>query len=226
MKKRFLKILTAALLICMFAVQSVYAAGNLTIESIYPADGETGVQTTNQMARIVFSGNIDIEANQDYFKILDSDGKEQEILVLEQPDIPNRVNLVLVGDLSDSTEYTIVIDGAVTDTEGNALGADSKTVFKTKSLKTDSIVTTVMMVVMMAAIIIFTFRDQAKKAREAEEAAVKSGKKKPEKVNPYKDAKKEAEKIHAQKQKEKEMKVREQMRKNEAKAKAKAKKKK
>lgn len=226
MKKRFLKILAAALLICMFAVQSVYAAGNLTIESIYPADGETGVQTTNQMARIVFSGNIDIKTNEGYFKILDSEGKEQEILVLEQPDIPNRVNLVLVGDLSDSTEYTIVIDGAVTDTEGNSLGADTKTVFKTKSLKTDSIVTTVMMVVMMAAIIIFTFRDQAKKAREAEEAAVKSGKKKPEKVNPYKDAKKEAEKIHTQKQKEKEMKVREQMRKNEAKAKAKSKKKK
>lgn len=225
MKKRFLKILAAALLICMFTVQSVYAA-DLTIESIYPADGETGVQTTNQMARIVFSGNIDIKTNEGYFKILDSKGEEQEILVLEQPDIPNRVNLVLVGDLSDSSEYTIVIDGAVTDTEGNALGADSKTVFKTKSLKTDSIVTTVMMVVMMAAIVVFTFRDQAKKAREAEEAAVKSGKKKPEKVNPYKDAKKEAEKVYAQKQKEKEMKVREQMRKNEAKARAKAKKKK
>lgn len=225
MKKRFLKILAAALLICMFTVQSVYAA-DLTIESIYPADGETGVQTTNQMARIVFSGNIDIKTNEGYFKILDSKGEEQEILVLEQPDIPNRVNLVLVGDLSDSSEYTIVIDGAVTDTEGNTLGADSKTVFKTKSLKTDSIVTTVMMVVMMVAIVVFTFRDQAKKAREAEEAAVKSGKKKPEKVNPYKDAKKEAEKVYAQKQKEKEMKVREQMRKNEAKAKAKAKKKK
>lgn len=225
MKKRFLKILAAALLICMFTVQSVYAA-DLTIESIYPADGETGVQTTNQMARIVFSGNIDIKTNEGYFKILDSKGEEQEILVLEQPDIPNRVNLVLVNDLSDSSEYTIVIDGAVTDTEGNTLGADSKTVFKTKSLKTDSIVTTVMMVVMMAAIVVFTFRDQAKKAREAEEAAVKSGKKKPEKVNPYKDAKKEAEKVYAQKQKEKEMKVREQMRKNEAKAKAKAKKKK
>lgn len=225
MKKRFLKILAAALLICMFTVQSVYAA-DLTIESIYPADGENGVQTTNQMARIVFSGNIDIKTNEGYFKILDSKGEEQEILVLEQPDIPNRVNLVLVNDLSDSSEYTIVIDGAVTDTEGNTLGADSKTVFKTKSLKTDSIVTTVMMVVMMAAIVVFTFRDQAKKAREAEEAAVKSGKKKPEKVNPYKDAKKEAEKVYAQKQKEKEMKVREQMRKNEAKAKAKAKKKK
>lgn len=226
MKKRFLKILAAALLICMFTVQSVYAAGDLTIESIYPADGETGVQTTNQMARIVFSGNIDIKTNEGYFKILDSKGEEQEILVLEQPDIPNRVNLVLVNDLADTAEYTIVIDGAVTDTEGNTLGEDSRTVFKTKSPKTDSIVTTVMMLVMMAAIVVFTFRDQAKKAREAEEAAAKSGKKKPEKVNPYKDAKKEAEKVYAQKQKQKEMKVREQMRKNEAKAKAKAKKKK
>ena len=60
------------------------------------------------------------------------------------------------------------------------MGADSKTVFKTKSIKTDSIVTTVMMVVMMGAIIVFTIRDQAKKAREQEEADRKAGKKKPE----------------------------------------------
>lgn len=224
MKKRFLRILAAVLLMSLLMTQSVYAGG-LTIESIYPADGDTGMQTTNQMARIVFSSGIDAEANAEHFKILDSEGKAQEILVLDQPEEPERVNLVLVDDLVDSTEYTIVIDGAVTDMEGNQLGTTSKTTFKTRSLKTDGIVTTVMMVVMMVAIVVFTIRDQAKKTREAEEAAAKkSGKKKEEKVNPYKDAKKEAERIRAQKQKEKERKVREQMRKNEAKAKAKKKK--
>lgn len=220
MKKRFLRILAAVLLMSLLMTQSVYAEG-LTIESIHPEDGDTGMQTTNQMARIVFSNGIDAVANADNFKILDEDGNEQEIMVIDQPEQPERVNLVLINDLKDNSEYTIVIDEAVTDMDGNVLGTSSKTTFKTRNLKTDSIVTTVMMVVMMGAIVVFTFRDQAKKAREAEEAAAKSGKKKEEKVNPYKDAKKEAEKVKAQKQKEKERKVREQMRKNEAKERAK-----
>ncbi|MBQ4339620.1 MAG: Ig-like domain-containing protein [Firmicutes bacterium] len=225
MKKRFLRILAAVLLMSLLMTQSVYA-DSLTIESIYPEDGATGMQTTNQMARIVFSSGIDAEANADCFKILDSEGNEQEILVLDQPEEPERVNLVLVGNLEDSSEYTIVIDGKVTDMKGNQLGAESKTTFKTRSLKTDGIITTVMMVVMMVGIVVFTIRDQAKKTREAEEAAAKkSGKPKVEKSNPYKDAKKEAERIRAQKQKEKERKVREQMRKNEAKANAKKRKK-
>ena len=116
MKKRILKILAMALMISMFMVQNIYATGNLSIESIFPADGETGIQTANMMVRIVFDGDIDIAKNENYFKILDSEGKEQEILVLEQPEVPYRVNLVLVKDLKDSTEYTVVVDGAVTDT--------------------------------------------------------------------------------------------------------------
>ncbi len=223
MKKRLFRILALTMIISLFAIQGVYAAGQLSVESIFPEDGSKGIQINNQMARIVFSGNIDIDKNKDCFKIVDSSGKEQSILVLEQPDVPNRVNLVLKDTLNENEEFTIIISEDLTDEDGNTLGEEYKTTFKTKSAKTESLVTTGMMVVMFAGIIVFTLRDQAKKAREAAEEEAKSGKKKPEKVNPYKDAKKEAERIRAQKKKEKEMKVREHMRKNEAKERAKKK---
>jgi len=129
---------------------------------------------------------------------------------------------ILTENVEVETRYRTETE-TYTDEDGNTLGEEYKTTFKTKSAKTESLVTTGMMVVMFAGIIVFTLRDQAKKAREAAEEEAKSGKKKPEKVNPYKDAKKEAERIRAQKKKEKEMKVREHMRKNEAKERAKKK---
>ena len=186
MKKRFMMIL-AVMLICMMTAPVVYG-GQLTVESIYPGTDETGLQTVNQMARIVFSGEIDVKANEEYFKILDPDGKKLGIMVLEQPDDPNRVNLVLEKDLQESTEYTIVIDKALTDTAGNELGEEYRSSFTTRSQKKDSLVTTVMMFLMFGAVIVLTIRDQNKQQREAEEEEAKSGKAK--KVNPYKEAKK------------------------------------
>ena len=186
MKKK-LAMITAVLLICLTAAPTVFGAG-LTVESIYPDTDEKGLQTVNQMARIVFSGEIDVEANKDYFKIVDPKGKEQAIMVLEQEDEPNRVNLLLEKDLTENTTYTIVIDGAVTDREGNELGKEYTSSFTTRSQRTDTIVTTIMMFIMFGAVIVLTLRDQQKQQREQEEAERKSGKEK--KVNPYKEAKK------------------------------------
>lgn len=218
-----MRIIAVIMLVGLFASQGVFAADALTVESIFPEDGGKGLQTTNQMARIVFSGNIDIEKNSKYFQIVDSKGEKQPILVLEQPDKPNRVNLVLKGNLKESEEYTIIVSEKLTDTDGNKLGTEYKTSFKTKNAKTESLVTTGMMVVMFGAIIIITVRDTTKQQREEarERAEAKSGKKKPEKNNPYKDTKKEAERIYAQKKREKEQKVRQKMRENEQKRNAK-----
>ena len=168
MKKK-LAMITAVLLICLTAAPTVFGAG-LTVESIYPDTDEKGLQTVNQMARIVFSGEIDVEANKDYFKIVDPKGKEQAIMVLEQEDEPNRVNLLLEKDLTENTTYTIVIDGAVTDREGNELGKEYTSSFTTRSQRTDTIVTTIMMFIMFGAVIVLTLRDQQKQQREQEEA--------------------------------------------------------
>ncbi|MBQ3389748.1 MAG: Ig-like domain-containing protein [Firmicutes bacterium] len=186
MKKR-LAMIFAVMLICLTSAPMVFGAG-LTVESIYPKSDDTGLQIVNQMARIVFSGEIDVEANKDCFKIVDANGKAQDIMVLEQEDEPNRVNLVLVKDLEQNMTYTIVIDGALTDKAGNELGKEYTSSFTTRSQKTDSIVTTIMMVVMFGAVIVFTLRDQRKQQDEQDNKDKKAGKEK--KVNPYKEAKK------------------------------------
>ncbi len=216
MKKRIFRVLAAAMIISLLAVQGVYAAaGDLTVESIFPETNDTGLQIANQMARIVFNGEMDVNTNKNYFKIVDSKGEAQKIMVLEQADNPKRINLVLADDLKENEEYTIIIDAAAVDKNGNTLGKEFRSKFKTKSQKRESLVTTIMMVVMFGAIIIFTVRDQAKKTREAQEEQNRQGKKKPEKVNPYKNAKKEAERIYAKKQNDKKRKVREEMMKRE-----------
>ncbi len=191
MKKRFAMIV-AALLICLMAAPMVYGAG-LEVTDIFPKADSTGLQTVNQMARIYFSGDIDIKANEKCFKIVDENGKAQKIMVLEQEDEPNRVNLVLASDLKESTKYTIVIDGSLTDTAGNKLGEDYQSSFTTRSQRQDSIVTTIMMVVMFGAVIVFTLRDQRKQQEQQEERDKKAGKEK--KVNPYKEAKKSGKKV-------------------------------
>ena len=196
MKKRFAMIV-AALLICLMAAPVVYGAG-LEVTDIFPKTDSTGLQTVNQMARIYFSGDIDIKANEKCFKIVDENGKAQKIMVLEQEDEPNRVNLVLAGDLKESTKYTIVIDGSLTDTAGNKLGEDYESSFTTRSQRQDSIVTTIMMVVMFGAVIVFTLRDQRKQQEQQEERDKKAGKEK--KVNPYKEAKKSGKKVSGKKE--------------------------
>lgn len=193
MKKRIAAIITVLSILAVMTT-AVFADGNLAVESIFPGDGDTGLQLTNQMARIVFNNDIAEQYFSDqYFSIKDDKGKKCKILVLEQTGVPNRVNLVVDGDLKESTDYTIIISAKVADVDGNALGETQKFTFKTKSQKTESIITTVLMFVMFGAIILFTVRD-AKKQAAGEESGGKNGgqKQKQQKVNPYKEAKKEA----------------------------------
>lgn len=189
MKKKISAVI-AALFIVMAMSPAVFAAGGgLQVESIFPGDGDTGLQLTNQMARIVFNGPIDKQYFDDkYFSVKGEDGKKESILVLEQSDDPNRVNLVMKKDLKESTTYTITISAKVADTEGNVLGETQKYTFKTKSQKRESLITTVLMFAMFGAIILFTVRD----AKNQQQETQKQTGQKPQKVNPYKEAKKEA----------------------------------
>jgi len=232
MKKRILTVF-AALLTCVLMTQVAFAAEALTVESIFPASDGTGLQTTNQMVRIVFNGEIDVDASQDCFKVVDSEGTAQDIMVLEQSDEPERVNLILKKDLKESEKYTVVVDASLTDKEGKTLGKEYTSSFTTRSMKKDSIITTLLMFVMFGAVIIFTLRDQKKKDEKAAETAAAS-KKKPDKVNPYKankngkggksgkggmmaNTKARAEEINRQRRKDKKQKVQDIMEKNKKK---------
>ena len=191
MKKRLAAIITV-LSIFVVMTTAAFAAGGLTIEKVFPEDGDTGLQLTNQMARIVFSADIDEKYyDNHYFSIKDDKGKKCKILVLKQSEKPDQVNLVVNGDLKESTNYTITVSGKVADVDGNVLGKTETFTFKTKSQKSESLITTVLMFLMFGAIIFFTIRDAKK---QAEDNSSGGGKKKEpqKKVNPYKEAKKEA----------------------------------
>ncbi len=199
MKKKILGIITIIVMAGAVFGQTAFAAGQLELVSAFPEDGGTGYQTINQMARLVFSQPIEVTENESCFRVVDGEGKEQPIMVLEQEDEPERVNLLFENELDQNTEYEILIDGALTDTQGNQLGEDVSISFKTKNAKTESLVTTVLMILMFVVIIFITFREQAKMQQEQQEAG--------KKVNPYKEAKREAEKRLAQRKKERDQKI-------------------
>lgn len=216
MKKKFLSILAVIAAVGMISVQAVFAAGQLELVSAFPEDGGTGYQTMNQMARLVFNHPVTAEGNEDCFQVLDAEGKEQSIMVLEQENEPERINLLFENELQQNAEYKIVIDGSFTDEEGNQLGEDVTISFKTKNTKTESLVTTGLMILMFVVIIFITIKEQAKQQTEQQDS-------KDKKVNPYKEAKKEAEKRLAQKKKERSQKISEYQRQNAQKQKNKKK---
>lgn len=186
MKKRILAILTGLVIFGVMFCQPAFASGGLELVSAFPEDGKSGYEIMNQYARLVFSGEIDVEANKNYFKVVGPEGKNEPVRVLEQEDQPERVNLLFEKELVESTEYTIIIDEKLSDVDGNTLGEDIEITFKTKSMKTESLITTVMMFAMMGVIIVMTFREQMKQQNQQDDGK--------QKVNPYKEAKKEAEK--------------------------------
>lgn len=203
MKKKILSMLAAFMILSVVFCQSAFAEGGLTLVSAFPKDGGTGYQISNQMARLVFSEEVTADVNKDCFHVFDSEGESVEVKVLEQKDEPERINLVFTKDLKDNSEYKIVIDGGLTAENGDTLGKDVTIEFKTKNMKTESLITTVLMFGMFGVIIVMTFREQAKSQKENNQSD------KNKKVNPYKEAKKEAEKIVSQRKKERDQKVKE-----------------
>ena len=129
---------------------------------------------------------------------------------------------MVVSDVIDSdieikgnTDYSLTIGKNFEATDGTKLGTVQKIDFKTLDKSKSTTVYTIMMIVMIVGMIFFSSRS-AKKAAEKE-----SGAKKPETVNPYKEAKrtgKSVEEIVAkdQQRKAKEAAAREKQRAKEA----------
>ena len=188
------------MVVSMFA-PAVFAEDNsensvLKIESSTPENNATGVSVENLSVKIYFNKEIlpeskaVKESNAKQFKLTDADGNKIPIKVYYSHKEKSEGLLMVVSDVIDSdieikgnTDYSLTIGKNFEATDGTKLGTVQKIDFKTLDKSKSTTVYTIMMIVMIVGIIFFSSRS-AKKAAEKE-----SGAKKPETVNPYKEAK-------------------------------------
>ena len=207
-------IVSLAALIIVFSTSLCFAE-TLTLERSYPEDGSTGASIENLGVKLYFSHNLTAEKagkeNENVFHLYDPEGKELPIKVL-YPDKEDGVVLVLLDSTADAdgdgradvtvqgnSEYKLTISKDLVDDEGNVLGTDQTVTFRTLNQNANTTISMLMMVFMFGGMMVYSFKS-AKKANE------EARKKKDEKVNPYKEAKrtgKSVEEIVEKDQKEK-----------------------
>lgn len=190
MRKRFPALLIAVLLILASAA-SVFASG-LEIVDITPADGSKGYQPANMAVKVRFSEDMmdeaAIAANQDKFSIQDAEGTAQEFDIVYNADkYPDELWLVLKNDLQPNSEYTFTVKPGVVSSSGSTLSEGMTTTFRTRNIKTDSLISMGLMLVLMVGMFMMSARS-AKKAQEKEDprAAERALE---DSLNPYKLAK-------------------------------------
>ena len=193
MKKTGIKRAAAVLALMMVMIMAVssftYAAG-LELTKITPNDGETGKQVSNMAIKMTFSAEMateeNVKANEKNFAIKDSEGNEAPFYaVFDAEKYPNDIWLILEKDLVADTEYTVTIDGDLTSVDGQTLGSDVTSTFRTRNTKTDNTISMLMTVGMMA-IMFYSTSKMTKKATEKQ----KQEQGDPEmELNPYKIAK-------------------------------------
>ena len=195
--KRVGAIISLAALIVVFSTSLCFAQA-LTLEGSYPENGATGASIENLGVKLYFSNNLTAEkagtANENVFHLYDADGNDLPIKVL-YPEKEDGVVLVLLDSTADAdgdgnadvivqsnSEYRLTISKDLVDDEGNVLGVDETVTFTTLNQNANTTISMLMMVFMFGGMMIFSFKS-AKKANE------EARKKKDEKVNPYKEAK-------------------------------------
>lgn len=191
--KRIGAILTLAALLVTLSTTFCFADSGLTLKSSYPEDGSSGASIENLGVKLYFDGTMTEDkagkANDDkVFQLYDSNGNKLPTRTLYNSK-EEGVVLVLLDTNSEkkvkvesNSEYTLKISGQLVDDEGNSLGKDREITFKTLNQSVNTMISMGMMVVMFGGMMLVSIKT-AKKAVEEE-------KKRQEKVNPYKEAKK------------------------------------
>ncbi len=191
--KKIGAIFTLAALLVTLSVSVCFAdSGKLVLEDSYPKDGSKGASLENLGVKLYFDGDMSEEkagkTNKDVFQLYDSEGKKLPTRVIYASK-EKGVVLVLLDMNSDkkvtvesNSEYTLKISGDLVDDNGKQLGEDKEITFKTLNQSTNMMISFGMMILMFGGMIVATSR-AAKKTVEEE-------RKKQEKVNPYKEAKK------------------------------------
>ena len=191
--KRLGAIVTLIAILITMATSFCFADTGLTIEKTSPENGSKGASIENLGVKIYFSEDLTEKevgkANKGAFQLYDSKGKKLPTRVLYN-EKEKGVVLVLLDTKKDkkvkvesNSEYTLKISGDVVSDDGSTLGKDHKISFKTLNQGTNTMISMGMMVIMIGSMVVITTRS----ARKAGEEEVK---KREEKVNPYKEAKK------------------------------------
>lgn len=203
--KRIGTILSLSVLIVLLASSFSFAKG-LTLESIYPKEGEKGLQPNNVAVKLKFSENVTgkeaQDANKDCFKITGPKGKEIKYDVLYNPQkYPNEIWLQMKETLEADTKYTLTISEELQSSAGNTLDAPITSHYSIRDTKQDSKGYMILMFLMIGGMMVYTAIDTKRKVKKETE-----GKEEEIKVNPYKESKrtgKTVEEIVAKAEKEK-----------------------
>jgi methionine-rich copper-binding protein CopC len=220
-KVSLIAVLTSLMILAASAFS--FAAGELTLVSSYPEDGQKNTSMENLGVKLKFSGPINSKeakaTDADKFAIYDEDGKVVPTKILFS-DKNDGLVLVLADpdegfSAKNNSEYKLVIDEGVVDNDGNVLGEEKTVTFKTYNQRVNNMVNMAMMFIMFGGIMFFSVRQQnnQKEDEESKKDAPKEAA-----FNPYKEAKKSGKSLEEVKA--------EQAKKEEKEAKKKARKKK
>jgi len=220
-KVSLIAVLTSLMILAASAFS--FAAGELTLVSSYPEDGQKNTSMENLGVKLKFSGPINSKeakaTDADKFAIYDEDGKVVPTKILFSDKNDGLVLVLADPDegftAKNNSEYRLVIDEGVADNDGNVLAEEQTVTFKTYNQRVNNIVNMAMMFIMFGGIMFISVRQQNNQKEEEES---KKDVPKEAAFNPYKEAKKSGKSLEEVKA--------EQAKKEEKEAKKKARKKK
>lgn len=197
--KRLGGIVCLVALIVTMTASMCFGTESLKVVETYPKDGQKNTTTENMGVKLWFNNDMGaketLKANSKCFKIVGEDGKKLPIKVFYSPKDPKEVMVLLDAnkkvEIAQNSDYTLVIDKKLQDSDGNQLGKDEKITFKTLNQKKNTTVYMVMMGIMMVGMFVFS-SIQMKRQMEGQEdnKAVKE-----EPFNPYKEAKRQGKSV-------------------------------
>ncbi len=207
--KRIGGVLCLAVLIVTMTASICFGSESLKVVDSYPKDKQKNTTTENMGVKLWFNNDMGkeetIKANKKCFQIVDDEGKKLPIKVFYSPNDKKEVMVLLDANkrvmIKDNTKYTLKINGALQDNDGNKLGESQKISFTTLNEKKNRNVYMIMMAVMFVGMFVFSSRQMKKQMVEQKESTAT----KEEPFNPYKEAKKQGksvEEVIAQHEKE------------------------
>ncbi|MDO5331336.1 MAG: Ig-like domain-containing protein [Bacillota bacterium] len=199
--KKLLATISIVVALVMVCAPMAFASG-LEITGISPKPNQKGLQVTNMAVKVTFNEDVSDTANDatNQTKLIiksapDKDGNVSEysyakgnVQLVHSDKYPNELWYVLDATFVEDTEYSIEILEGVVSSNGNKLGADFKSSFKTRNMKTDSLISVVMMIGMVVIMVLATSK-ATKNSQQGQEQQQLAAKKQVENLNPYKIAK-------------------------------------
>lgn len=191
MKRSAVVALLTAIMVIAGSMMCFANADELKLLSTYPENGQKNTSMENVGVKLKFNNPVHGEnvrkINSKAIQLVDDEGKSvpKEVLFSDK----NSGQVLVLADTSDyrvknNSEYTVKVDAAFTDNNGNTLGKDENITFKTYNQKMNNYINMAMMVIMFGGIMVVTMKQQKDDAKED-----KPSKGQDTTFNPYKEAK-------------------------------------